>query len=321
MKTYGIDDAKAIIRDFSENWVEFKSDGVHLTSEMLEYDTSQVLHWKYVCELENPDAPNPLTAPALPFPFTANELTAYMLDGVGAVITSIYGNWEDGPDQAMLDSMGVQGREPRRAITDAYGAFMAAQATVGSYPAELQKRADRLWKIYSYRNSKANTREGVFADGVTRDEANARRARAIASNAELERLYSLAMKEFQAAFGAWRKAMVCQLLQPAPAQTTKTTAPVVTGSDAPAIPKNQRPDLLTPPIEKAQHGESDPFNAAVIWPKLCDMAEQKLRPFIGKTGDGLQWIDANDDPQFMSKRALSDRLRRAKKAAIELAKL
>lgn len=99
-----------------------------------------------------------------------------------------------------------------------------------------------------------------------------------------------------------------------------TPAPVVAASDAPAIPKNQRPDLLAPLIEKAQRGESDPFNTAVIWPKLCDMAEQKLKPFIGKTGDGLQWIDAFDDPQFMSKKALSDRLRRAKKAAIELAK-
>ncbi len=92
-----------------------------------------------------------------------------------------------------------------------------------------------------------------------------------------------------------------------------TPAPVVAASDAPAIPKNQRPDLLAPLIEKAQRGESDPFNAAVIWLKLCDMAEQKLKPFIGKTGDGLQWIDAFDDPQFMSKKALSDRLRRAKK--------
>ncbi|MBK7050717.1 MAG: hypothetical protein IPH54_07990 [Rhodoferax sp.] len=108
--------------------------------------------------------------------------------------------------------------------------------------------------------------------------------------------------------------------QAAPAQTPAAPAPVVAASDAPAIPKNQRPDLLAPLIEKAQRGESDPFNAAVIWPKLCDMAEQKLKPFIGKTGDGLQWIDAFDDPQFMSKNALSDRLRRAKKAAIELAK-
>jgi hypothetical protein len=97
-------------------------------------------------------------------------------------------------------------------------------------------------------------------------------------------------------------------------------APVVTASNEPAIPKNQRPDLLTPLIEKAQRGETDVFSAAVIWPKLCDMAECKTTPFIGKTESGLQWIDANDSPQFLTKDALGDRLRRQKKAAIERGK-
>ena len=64
----------------------------------------------------------------------------------------------------------------------------------------------------------------------------------------------------------WRKE------QPAPATDTAKPAPVVDASDGHAIPKSQRPDLLTPLIEKAQRGETDPFNAAVIWPKLCDMA-------------------------------------------------
>jgi len=241
MKSYGMDDAKVIIRDFGEDWVEFKSDGVHLSGELFQYDTSQVLHWKYACELDDSNSPNPLTAPNLPFPFTASELAAFMLDGVGAAIASNYGNWEDGPDQEMLDSMGVLAREPKRAITDAYSAFMVAQATVGSYPVELQKRADRLCKIYSYRNDKANTREGVFAQGIGRDEANARRARAVASNAQLEKLYQIATKEYQAASCFWRKAMVNELLKPtseqaatrAPATGAATPAPVVTVSDVP----------------------------------------------------------------------------------------
>lgn len=234
MKTYGMDDAKVIIRNFEEKWVEFKTDGVHLNCEMLEYDPPQILHWKYVCELEDLDAPNPLSAPGLPFPFTANELAAFMLDGVGAVIASRYGNWEDGPDQAMLESMGVLAREPRRAITGAYAAYMAAQAKVGKYPAELEMRTDRLRKIYNYRNLKANTREGVFARGIDRDEANARRARAVASNAEIEKLYDLATNDYQAASGAWRKAMVNELLKPAPAQTPATPAPGMAASNGPA---------------------------------------------------------------------------------------
>ena len=100
----------------------------------------------------------------------------------------------------------------------------------------------------------------------------------------------------------------------APAQTAAMPAPVVAvdASDAPAILKNQRPDLLTPLIEKAQSGETNQFSTAVIWAKLCDMAESKTTPFIGKTESGLKWIDANDDSQFLTKGALGDRLRRQK---------
>ena len=102
------------------------------------------------------------------------------------------------------------------------------------------------------------------------------------------------------------------LLEAVQAPETATPAPGGAASNAPAIPKNQRPNLLTPLIEKAQRGETDLFSAAVIWPKLCDMAERKTTPFIGKTESGLQWIDANDSPQFLTKNALGDRLRRQK---------
>lgn len=225
MRTYDQAVAKAIIGTDGEKWVEYKSEGVCLSDDLIQFDTSQELHWKYVCELD--DGLDPLTAPALPFPFTANQLAAFMVNGIGAAVASRFGDWEEGPDQEMLDSMGVLAREPKRAITEAYSAFMAAQSTVGSFPVELQKRADRLCKIYSYRNLKTNTREGVFSQGIDRDEAAARRARAVVSNAQLERLYDIATKEFQTAATAWRKAMVNELLKP----TQATPAPVGTGCD------------------------------------------------------------------------------------------
>ena len=100
-----------------------------------------------------------------------------------------------------------------------------------------------------------------------------------------------------------------------PAQSSAATpAPVEGASDAPAKLRNQRPNLLTPLIQKAQRDEPDPFSAAVIWPKLCDMAELKTNPFIGKTESGLKWIDANDSFKYLTKEALADRLRRAKRA-------
>jgi|APCry1669189241_1035207.scaffolds.fasta_scaffold12051_2 hypothetical protein len=106
--------------------------------------------------------------------------------------------------------------------------------------------------------------------------------------------------------------------QPAPAQDTVTPKPVEPASDSPAIPKkSKRPDLLTPLIEAAQRGETDPFSAAVIWPKMCDMAEKKRKPLLGKTEDGIQWLDGNDDTKFLSLKRLRDRLaRQAKSRAI-----
>ena len=99
----------------------------------------------------------------------------------------------------------------------------------------------------------------------------------------------------------------------APEQSPATPAPLVAASDAPAIHKNQRPDLLAPLIEKAQRNEQDPFNVAVIWLKLCHMTESKTRPLIDVTSEGIKWTDSSDSVQFLTKKALSDRLRRLKK--------
>ena len=94
---------------------------------------------------------------------------------------------------------------------------------------------------------------------------------------------------------------------------TAPPAPVGAASDTSALPKNHRPDLLTPLIEKAQSGETDPFNAALIWPKLCSMVDEKTRPLIGISDEGIKWTDGNDKVKFLSKKALGDRLQRQKK--------
>ena len=218
MKTYGIEDAKAIIGEkdnckIGGQWIEFTENGLHLRTSDLQNDPSQQLLWKYVCELDGPDAPNPLTAPCLPFPFTANQLAAFMLDGVGAVIPSIYGDWETGPDQGMLDTISVLGREPKTALKVAYNAFRTTQHSVGAYPLHLQKQADRLARIFNYMNLRANTREGVFAEGITSAEARTRRERAKRTLSEIAVRCDQAIEAYQAEFRPWRKSMVQQLLR------------------------------------------------------------------------------------------------------------
>lgn len=212
MQRYGKAAAKAIIQDYCHQFLDVTDDGVRLSETCLEFDTSRALHWKYACELDGPDAPDPLEAPSLPIPFSANELAAFMLDGVGAVIPSVYGGWEDGPYEEMLDEMGVLAKKAREALRAAYGAIRDAETVVGKHDRALEIRAGQLAEEYEQQNLEANTREGVFVDGLAREEARARRERAAASVDELKERFRLVEAQQKLAFSKWRKAMVNQLL-------------------------------------------------------------------------------------------------------------
>lgn len=90
-------------------------------------------------------------------------------------------------------------------------------------------------------------------------------------------------------------------------------APVAVSNSAPPT-QNKRRDLLTPRIEAAQRGAIDLYDAPEIWAKLCTMANEKIKPLLGITSEGIQWIDSNDEPQFLSLSNLRDRLGRQKRA-------
>ena len=59
---------------------DIRDDGVWLR----ENNVVDALNWTPVCDLEEGfESPDPLTTPALPFPFTARQLAAFMLSGWG----------------------------------------------------------------------------------------------------------------------------------------------------------------------------------------------------------------------------------------------
>lgn len=81
------------------------------------------------------------------------------------------------------------------------------------------------------------------------------------------------------------------------------------------VPKNERPDLLVPLIEKAQREAIDPFLPAEIWPKLCSLAQAQNRPLLGVSDEGIKWVNADDETQFFTLKMLSNRLYRLKNKA------
>jgi hypothetical protein len=305
-KRFERDEAEEIIRHCDSQLTEFirvDDRGVWpaVDRDGLAKAEYEALAWRPALASKDPLL-NVRKIPALPFPFSARQLAAFMMDGAGSMVQAFYGEWEDGPDVDCLEIIPEEFNSVRIALTDAFQAYRDALEIVGSYPLELQERADRLRKIYDYRNRKANTRESVFARDIPGDEeaqrieVNARRERAIASNSGWSKLYEVTAKECHAAAVDWRAAMVNTLLEPARAQDAATPAPVMAESDAPAQPTGiihstkTRRNALTPVIELAQSLCRDRFDDAEVWAVLQTLAEKKEPPLIGATEDGLQYL-------------------------------
>ena len=115
MERYGKKVAEAIFRDYFCDLIVVDETGVWPSKSFFAFPMPQDLYWKYVCELDGPESLDPLEAPHLPIPFTASELAAFMQYGIGALLPSFYGEWEDGPDEEMLPN-GVLAKMPKEAL-------------------------------------------------------------------------------------------------------------------------------------------------------------------------------------------------------------
>jgi len=165
----------------------------------------------------------------LPIPFTAAELAAFMLDGVGGMIPETLGARIGYPvDEAVLPDS-PRWRVVREALQAAYALAEAAQAVVGEFDHAEQRAADELRKKYSEARSQAIERERVMErvivgekkDGspeygafIPRDEYLHRLELAKSSVAELEAQSTHAQDAVSSKWRAWRAAMVLQLLAP-----------------------------------------------------------------------------------------------------------
>ena len=104
------------------------------------------------------------------------------------------------------------------------------------------------------------------------------------------------------------------------ANTQPEAAPVPTPQpivSAATQARNKRRDDFWSLIEDAQKDLADPFDTAAIWLRLCEWAQAKEKkfPLMGMAGDIIQWrIDNLEDPKEFTRKMLSDRLGKQKKA-------
>lgn len=241
-----------------------QDDGIYVADHFRIYSPpEQAFDWTPAYEMDWPGAPNPITAPALPIPFTAGELSAFMLDGIGYALQECLDRRIGYPlDDVALEHFGKRKRLVREALRSAYDLAERAQSVVGEYDYAKQRRACDLMEQFDAANGHANEHEGVFAPGITSNEASQRRARAVASVADLGARALKAKAEEDAKWAAWRAAMVKQLLHPEPQATTPSPAPVVADSASDGAPMLKQPAQEARILELLTSKGHDPLNLA-----------------------------------------------------------
>lgn len=147
----------------------------------------KLLSWKPVMAFQDDqNAPDCKDTPALPFPFDARDLAAFMLDGVGAFVADYYGDWEDGPETESLNDIDPSNNYARRAVTEAFTAYRMAIEKVGKYDMDALARRDAAHTAY-WKSSNDKALSKAFED---------------------------AQAEWDAAYQAWLTKMVRCLLEP-----------------------------------------------------------------------------------------------------------
>jgi hypothetical protein len=232
-------------------------------------DTAGNLVWHPLCEILDVGSPNPLDEPWLPFPFTARQLAALMVDGWGDFIREKYGDWETGPAPDELLSLGMLAGKAKEALTAAYEAYREAAALAPRLDPELALRAQNLQDQYTEAREAAMSSFGVREPGISSDEREARQKRVEAAVADLKRRMTDASQLAQESESRWRRAVVQFLLLPLEAVSPESFRSQILA----AVPPSRRAEAL----EEAQrrHASANSDEDRAHWELACALDEVK----------------------------------------------
>lgn len=277
------------------DWVVSDADGLRVKEEYKQEDPTKIFRWTPACEMEGwPEAPNALTHPALPFPFNAKQLAAFMIYGVGTFVADVYGDIADGPDEKTLEGLGIDAGHAREALRSAYASVRAATARVGALDDELLRRASTLQDEYSEARRSALEREKVMepnAAGLPEaeylTEYRRRLKLAVDPLADLEAEMRRASAEAEAAWSKWRKAMVRELLAVEQVPVVDLPSEEQSPPVEPAKRRNRKLSWLvvSMPYMKKLHSEGRYRSGAMFYKALLTHADMSDSPFTKVRGE------------------------------------
>lgn len=173
-----------------------------------------LLAWHPWSEVTTPGSPDPLDEPWLRFPFTARQLAALMTDGWGNLIQEKYGDWDDGPDEDELRSIGSLGGKAKEALRFAYAAYRQAVEMAPRLDRALEDSAREITRQFRAAREAAKAREQLREHRGSDAEYTARLARVNETVADLRRAKDDARQVADTAHARWRRAVVEHLLLP-----------------------------------------------------------------------------------------------------------
>lgn len=171
------------------------------------------LNWHPLNELDDPIARDPRQNPHLPFHFSATQLAAFMVDGVGYFLRERFGELGADADEDVLAAFPPEATTAKHAVRAAFQALREAIEVVGKLDvtSEVQVRELSAHQDAARREARAS----LGLDGMAQSDK-------YRSAVEATRL---ARKAAIAAEAAWRKKVVQHLLRVEGVGVTCSTQP------------------------------------------------------------------------------------------------
>ncbi len=236
-------------------------------------ESDHSLAWHPRCETLDLGGPDPLSSPWLPFPFSARDLTAWLVEGWGYFIREKYGDWQDGPDEDELLSIGLLGGKAKEALRGAYAAYRYAADLAPRLDRSLEETALALAEQYDAAREAAMAQEALRDHRDCDAEYKARLARVNAAVAHLEQPVRDARRAADLAYDERRRAVVQHLLLPIEDVPAKAFECLLLRS----VPPTRRAEALHQ--IQSQHEFADSAKGKALW-DLMDEAhgvEQEIR--------------------------------------------
>ena len=290
-------------------------------------EAGNVFEWNPACDTE--DDADPEASPLLPVPFTAKELAALLLYGVGDYIQERLGPIGQLDEDQLSRLGGVRKKLPRQALRAAYDEAERAQQIVGLPDIEAQELAYSLSEQLDEAEREENHRQGVFARDISPEEASRRRALVVESLADLRKRTQVAKSEAAAKTARWRSAMVRQLLAPLPQTPALPIAPT---------PEQPARDDAGPVLEDAYQAEAGVSTDGLVmwqavmlehWLMIAEASggkptARKAMQWLKRHGsrdvfpeqqpdhNALAWLDLAGNPQTASLKTIQNQISRWK---------